>query len=112
MAPTGPTCLDVGSEEGSRGRWGSWRVEEVFCRVARGFRIVLGWTVLVWVPGGREWSETSPLVGEAAHQLDMIAVAVVAVVVPVGDAAPLVGYLPCRQQQRLGQWSVEHVPTL
>ena len=60
------------------------------------FRVVLGWTVLVWVPG-MEWSETSLVVGEAAHRLDIIAVAVVVAVVPVvGTAAALVGDLPCR----------------
>ena len=81
--------------------------------MAMGSRVVLGWTVLVRVPGGREWSENSPLVGEAAPQLDIIAVAVVVAVVPVvGTAAGLVEDLPCRQQQRLGQSSLDHVPSL
>ena len=95
----GPTCLDVGFEEGRPGRWGSWRVERLFCNLAMGSCVVLGWTVLVRDPGGREWSETFPLVGEAAPQLDIIAVGVVVAVVPiVGAAAALVGDLPCRQQ--------------
>ena len=93
---SGPTCLDVGFEEVCPGQWGSWRVERFFCRMVRVFRVVLGWTVLVWVPG-MEWSETSLVVGEAAPQLDIIAAAVVVAVVPVvGTAAALVGDLPCR----------------
>ena len=53
------------------------------------------------------------MVREAAPQLDLIAVAVVVVVVPVvGTAAGLVEGLLCRQQQRLGQSSLEHVPSL
>ena len=108
LAPMRPTCLDVGFEEESRGRWGSWRVEEVFSHVVRGFRVVLRWIVLVWVPEGRQWSETSPLLAEAAPEQDIIAVVVVVVVA----AAAFVVDLLCRQQQRLGESSLEHVPSL